>query len=268
MVFDAVLDEDDCVSQIENVLLLLRDICSEYAMAPRAVFQAGLRPSWPLVASSEQSLERELNDRGHFVPLPKEPAALANVIEVSIVDFLLTRLKSESGLILTRGTERGYPDIELGGDRFDGQAYAIDVKVARRARSGKQTQSRITLYTGNTYFRYPELPWSGTFRRFNEYAGHLDIVVLYTFAERELSRILDLEILVHESWRIASKRRSSTTREYIGAVTSIDALRAGKGEFQSQDEFYAFWRKHPFKIGRAVQQQLDKLIKITKKSDS
>lgn len=234
-------------------------------MAPRAVFQAGLRPVWPLVADSEERLESELSERGHFVPLPKEPAALANVIEVSVVDFLFTRLQDEPGVELNRGTERGYPDIELSGSRFDGEFYAIDVKVARRARSGRQTQSRITLYTGNTYFRYPQLSWPGTFRPFEQYAAHLDLIVLYTFAEAELSRILDLEILVHESWRIASKQRSSTTREYIGAVTSIDALRAGRGEFETREEFLTYWTKYSFKIGRAVQQQLDKLLRRGKK---
>ncbi|MEO8381891.1 MAG: type II restriction endonuclease [Acidobacteriota bacterium] len=255
------------MSQVEEVLLLLRSICGDYAMAPRAVFQAGLRPSWPLVAESEEGLEHELSRRGHFVPLPKEPAALANVIEVSIVDYLFTRLENEPDIHLMRGTERGYPDVELSGARFGEQAYAIDVKVARRASNGKQTQSRITLYTGNTYFRYPQLRWSGTFRPFEQYAAHLDLIVLYTFAEGELSRITDLEILAHESWQIASKQRSSTTREYIGAVTSIDALRAGQGEFQSLDEFYLFWKKFNFKIGRAVQQQLDKLLRHVRKGE-
>lgn len=238
-------------------------------MTPRAVYQAGLRPAWPLVAKSDEDLERQLIERGSFVPLPKEPAALANVIEVSIIDFLFARMQHEPGVKLARGTERAYPDLELFGERLGAEYFAIDVKVARRARNQKQTQSRITLYTGNTYFRYPQLPWPGTtFRPFGEYAGHLDIIVLYTFAADELSRISDLEVVVQEAWRIASRQRSSTTREYIGAVTSIDDLRAGRGEFQSLEEFYAFWKKYNFKVGRAVQQQLDKLLALAKKSSS
>lgn len=209
-----------------------------------------------------------MSERGNFVPLPKEPAALANVIEVSLIDFLFSRMQNEPGVRLARGTERAYPDLELSGNRFGDEFFAIDVKVARRSRNEKQTQSRITLYTGNTYFRYPQLPWAGTtFRPFGEYAGHLDIIVLYTFEAEELSRISNLEIVVHEAWRIASKQRSSTTREYIGAVTSLDDLRAGRGDFQSIDEFYTYWKKFNFKVGRAVQQQLDKLLALGKKND-
>ena len=73
----------------------------------------------------------------------------------------------------------------------------------------------------------------------------------------------DLELIVAHPWRIASRHRSSTTREYIGAVDKIDQLRAGDGEFETEAEFYAFWRKFPFKTARAVElllaKQLDKI---------
>jgi hypothetical protein len=51
-----------------------------------------------------------------------------------------------------------------------------------------------------------------------------------------------VELVVQEGWKIGSKQRSSTTREYIGAVTTIEDLRAGKGEFQSEKAFYAYWK--------------------------
>jgi len=145
------------VSHTEELLSFLRTVCGEYSLEPKAVYRRGLHERWPLSASSEEQLERELQTRGHFIPLPKEPAALANVIEVSVLDFLVDRLQQEPGIEVERGTERGYPDLEISGPRFGGVFHALDVKVARRAPSGRQTQSRITLYTGNTYFAYPEL---------------------------------------------------------------------------------------------------------------
>jgi len=212
------------------------------------------------MARDEAELQSRLRDGGHFLPLPKEPAALANVLEVSLINFVLAELRAVENIRSQRGTERGYPDIEIAGDRFGGAYHAVEVKVARRNRSESSTQSRITLYTGNTYFRYPQLHWPGTFRPFRDYSSHLDLIVLYTLDEASLSRARDVELIIQEAWRIASKQRSSTTREYIGAVTGIEDLRLGRGEFETEQEFYAFWRKYSFKIGKAVQQQLDRLL--------
>jgi hypothetical protein len=205
-------------------------------------------------------LAKQLDEGGHFLPLPKEPAALANVLEVSIVDFLLERIDAEKGMKAERGTERGYPDVEISGRKFGGGFHALDVKVARRGKTGRSTQSAITLYTGNTYFRYPQLHWPGTFRPFDDYASHLDLIGIYTLNEKSKSRVEELELIVQEPWRIASHKRSSSTREYIGAVKKIESLREGEGEFDSENDFYAFWRKYDFRIGRAVQRQLDKLL--------
>jgi hypothetical protein len=212
------------------------------------------------VAANEDELARLLADGGHLLPLPKEPAALANVLEVSIVDSMLRHLDEVAGARARRGTERGYPDIEVGGAAFGSGHHAVDVKIARRAVSGRATQSRITLYTGNSYFRYPALRFPGTFRPFQDYASHLDIVGIYTFNPDSPARVEELELLVHPAWRIASRQRSSTTREYIGAVTSIEDLRRGRGEFETPDEFYRFWRAFPFRITTQVQQQLDRLL--------
>lgn len=238
----------------------LRETCSSYVLEPVAVFRHGGHGSFPLVAETAAELEHKLDAGGHLMPLPREPAALANIVEVSLVDFLLGRLREQQGASGRRGTERGYPDIEISGDRFGGGFHALDVKVARRSTSGRQTQSRITLYTGNTYFRYPRLHWPGTFRPFEDYASHLVLIAIYTLSEDSLSHIEDLELIIQESWQIGSRQRSSTTREYIGAVTSLESLRAGHGDFEMETDFYAYWRKYPFTIGRAVQQQLDRIL--------
>ncbi|KRQ01365.1 restriction endonuclease [Bradyrhizobium pachyrhizi] len=244
-----------------GLLSWLRATLATYVLEPVAIYRPGTAPQFPLTADNETELQAKLETGGHFLPLPKEPAALANILEVAIVDFLVREIAATDKATITRGTERGYPDIEIGGDAFGGGFHAIDVKVARRGKSLNQTESRITLYTGNTYFRYPQLKWPGTFRPFQDYASHLDVIVIYTLNESSHGRIDDLEVIVHEPWRIASKQRSSTTREYLGAVKGLQDLRDGKGEFATDAEFYTFWRKYPFKIGRVVQQQLDKMLR-------
>lgn len=216
---------------------------------------------WPLKANGPAELERRLAEGGHLLPLPREPAALANVLETSIVSFLMRRALLIAGAQVRKGNERGYPDLEMSGPAFGGGFHAVDVKAARRAVSRRQTQSRITLYTGNTYFKWPDLHWPGTMRPFSDYATHLDVLMIYSLNEDSNARVEDLEIIVQEPWRIASRERSSTTREYIGAVTSLDALRAGEGAFATPAEFYEYWRKFPFKISSQVQTQLQRLLK-------
>lgn len=238
----------------------LRTIVAEYRFEPIGIYRRSDAGSWPWIVSSEAELERVLREGGRLLPLPTEPAALANVVEVSLVNFVRERAAALPGAIATKGSERGYPDIELSGSAFDAGFHAVDIKVARRAKNKKRTKSPITLYTGNTYFKHPELRWAGTLRPFQEYSSHLDMLAIYTFSEVGAARISEVELIVQEPWRIASRSRSSSTREYIGAVNSIEALRAGKGEFETEKEFYAYWRKFSFKIGRAVELQLKKLI--------
>lgn len=249
------------MAEPEDLQAWLQEQCAEYHFGIGGVFQRdSSRARWPVSASSPQELEARLSEGGHLLPLPKEPAALANVLEVSIVDFLIDRLRRLEGAIVQRGSERGYPDLEVSGSAFGGGYHAVDVKAARRSENKRQTQSRITLYTGNTYFKWPDLHWPGTFRAFNDYKSHLDVLMIYTFNPENPGRVEDLEIIVQEPWRIASKERSSTTREYIGAVKEIDALREGKGAFSTSKAFYDYWRKYPFKVSPQVQKQLQRLL--------
>ena len=236
--------------------------CGDFTFDVSGVFQRESEfSSWPLKARGPAELEQRLAEGGHLLPLPKEPAALANVMETSIVSFLRSRALLIAGAQFRQGNERGYPDLELSGPAFGGGFHAVDVKAARRAAKRRQTQSRITLYTGNTYFKWPDLHWPGTMRPFSEYVTHLDVLMIYTLNEDSRARVEDLDIIVQEPWRIASRERSSTTREYIGAVTEIEALRAGKGAFASPAEFYDYWRRYSFKVSPQVQTQLQRLLK-------
>lgn len=233
-------------------------LCATYEVEPVAVYRRAASPSWPIHAEDDDELTAQLHARGHLLPLPKEPAALANILETSVREQVMTGLKSHYKVSSIAGGERSYPDIEVSGPA--GEFYAVDIKVAQRNKNRLRTQSRITLYTGNTYFRYPSLHWPGAFRPFDDYRQHLDIIVLYNLSEKR-HRVDDVEVLVHEPWRIASKKRSSTTREYLGAVDLIEDLRNGRGEFESQEEFYSYWRKYPFKTGKIVEKQLQKAIR-------
>lgn len=220
----------------------LRELTESWAPSIVGVFREDASHDWPISASSGPELRQRLIDAGHLLPLPTEPAALANVMEIELRQHLVDAAGAGTDIQLTEGTERSYPDLEILGSRFGGGPRAVDIKCARRGRTGASLNNRIALYTGNTYFLWPQLKFSGIARPFGEYGEHVSIVVIYTFDATRPERITDVQVVVHETWRIASRTRASATREYIGSVQRIADLVAGKGEFESADEFYEFWR--------------------------
>lgn len=187
---------------------------------------------------------------GVIYPLPTESAAMANILETTLVKHLEEAAKSYEGVEPERpSSDRVYPDIAFTGPALGGKVVACDIKAARRkeakrARAKTQTQSRISLYTGNTYFRNPESNTQNIERPFNDYALHLDIVVLYDFVKDPQPAVTNVELVVVEPWRIASRSRSSNTRKYIGAVTRLSDIEQGKGEFDTKEEFYTYWRSY------------------------
>lgn len=244
-----------------DLVAWLRDLCRSFELEPYGLYcRRKDAMEWPITAHSEGELRQILEYGGCLEPLPQESSTLGNILEGALTSFLMEKLENRGDVLIRRGRDRGYPDIELTGTLFGNQYHAVDIKVARRAKSLLRTQSRITLYTGNTYFKYPELQWPSILRPFSDYATHSDLIAIYTLDEQSLERVKDLELIVHESWRIASKDRSSTTREYIGAVQSIERLREGQGEFETPEQFYAYWRKYPFRIPKSVSNQLAKLL--------
>ncbi|GIK77711.1 MAG: restriction endonuclease [Acidobacteria bacterium] len=253
-----------------ELLSWLRAACAEYRFDVAALYQRHGDHAWPLEAADFDDLSRQLDAGGHFLPLPKEPAALANVLEVSIVRFLVERAADHEDVDVEIGTERGYPDLEFSGRAFGGGFHAVDLKAARRKplkRSPpRQTQSRITLYTGNTYFAWPDLQWPGMLRPFAEYESHVDVIAIYTLDTDATERATEIEVIVQEPWRIASKERSSTTREYIGAVLELERLREGAGDFDSEEDFYKYWRAFDFRMPKALRAQLSKLISQQKEA--
>lgn len=206
------------------------------------VFRGDALHDWPIVAGSADELRQRLTETGHLLPLPSEPAALANVMEIELRQHLVDAIARTPGAQVVEGTERSYPDVEFSGPAFGDEFFAVDIKCARRNRSGVGLGNRIALYTGNTYYLWPRLKFSGIRRPFAEYRELLSIVVIYRFEPARPERITDVTVIAHETWRIASRARASATREYIGSISNIADLVAGHGEFGSATEFYDFWR--------------------------
>ncbi len=247
-----------------TLLAWLREQTAGWTPSIVGVFREEAPHEWPLSAASPFDLREQLTDAGHLLPLPSEPAALANVMEIELRQHLLHAAAGRPDVEVIEGTERSYPDLEIHGSAFGDGPRAVDIKCARRNKTGTSLNNRIALYTGNTYFLWPQLKFSGILRPFGEYHEHLSIVVVYTFKKDLPERIADVEVLVHESWRIGSRKRASATREYIGSINRIEDLVAGEGEFETADEFYKYWRdsarkwKKSPEAERLLRQALDK----------
>jgi hypothetical protein len=225
----------------------LREQTADWRPSIVGVFREDAPHDWPLTASSSGDLRQQLTDQGHLLPLPSEPAALANVMEIELRQHLAEASAFLPGAVVADGTERSYPDLEFSGEAFGGGFRAVDIKCARRkmpktGRRPTNLNNRIALYTGNTYFLWPQLKFSGITRPFEQYEELISIVVIYTFEPELPQRIANVEVVVHETWRIGSRRRASATREYIGSVQNIEQLVSGTGEFETAEDFYSYWR--------------------------
>src|SRR5437899_2313778 len=86
------------------------------------VFREDALHEWPLSANSPAELRQLLTATGHLLPLPSEPAALANVMEIELRKHLLEAATLTEGVDAGEGTERSYPDLEFSGPRF-GDGY-------------------------------------------------------------------------------------------------------------------------------------------------
>jgi hypothetical protein len=205
------------------------------------IFQEQADHDWPLSAASPAELRHRLTETGHLLPLPTEPAALANVMEIELREHLTEAAEKVEGLDVRSGTERSYPDLEFSGPALGDGYWAVDIKCARR-KSPTRLNNAVALYTGNTWFLWPQLKFGGVLRPFGDYNDHIAELVLYEFDPSLPERIKDVVVIVHETWRLASRKRASATREYIGSVTAVDDLVSGRGEFETPEEFYEFWR--------------------------
>ena len=70
----------------EDPLTWLRATCGAFELDVAAIYKRDGDHDWPLTATDAVDLERKLDAGGHFLALPSEPAALANVLEVALVD--------------------------------------------------------------------------------------------------------------------------------------------------------------------------------------
>ncbi len=180
---------------------------------------------------------------GSHRPLPKESSVVGKVLELSVKEYLQKKLLQVPQLHFASGGERSYPDLTFHGDALGPHRWAVDVKCARRDKSGKKTESRITIATYDAdYFRYPSVKAANIVAPYDSYAGHLALIAVYDYDDATARNV---QIIVAEKWRIATKQKASGTRCYVAASSSIEDLKAERGDFGSEGDFQDYWRAQP-----------------------
>ena len=181
---------------------------------------------------------------GSIRPLPSEAAVVGKILEVSINEYLNRRLLQVRNLKwIPASSDRVYPDVTFNGPMIFPNRFALDVKCARRTARGDKTNSSITIGTFDAeYYRYPDEKVGNIMMAYGDYSAHLALIALYNYSE---ATARDIELLVVEKWRVATKKRSSGTRCYIAASRDIEDLRAERGDFDCEEAFNTFWRSQP-----------------------
>ena len=78
----------------------------------------------------------------------------------------------------------------------------------------------------------------------------------------------NVELLVVEKWRVATRSSSSGSRCYIAAVSGIASLRNEKGGFSTEDDFNSFWRSKEVKASKREEWQRKRTARAKRSSES
>lgn len=140
-----------------------------------------------------------------------------------------------------------YPDLTFISKKT-GEKYAVDIKSTFKDADNKIKRMTLGAFTG--YFR--NRTWTkNTKYAYGEYSGHFVLGVIYSqvsenpnektiYSLEELDKIesviKDFKFFVQPKYKIASASPGSGNTKNIGAVTSIDKLLNGEGDFATLGE--------------------------------
>ena len=125
----------------------------------------------------------------------------------------------------------------------------MDIKTGRRV--GNRTGFTLGSYAG--YFRKPDkkLCCGGAFC-YNDFNEHWDICFIYDWNKDSdtLHMISNVQVIVQEKWRLASKTTGTGTTTAIGSIKEINRIISGNGDFRSEKEFLRYWKNYKMARGQ------------------
>ena len=141
---------------------------------------------------------------------------------------------------------REYPDLTLLSGPLGKEIIALDVKTGRR--DGNRTGFTLGSYWG--YFRRPNKKMAGCRLPYGQFSQHWIIGFIYDWNESAdtLHMVSNIEAIVQEKWKLASKSTGTGTTTAIGSIKDIKMLKAGKSNFKTEKEFLKYWRNYKRRI--------------------
>lgn len=146
---------------------------------------------------------------------------------------------------------QSYPDIILeGGKLGTNEIVAVDIKTTRRINNNRVSGFTIGSYGG--YFRFPTVKKAGCSIPYYRFTQHWIIGFVYDWDDKAdtIHMVSNLELIVQEKWKIASKTTGTGTTTAIASIKDISKMKKGQGTFKSEKEFLDFWRRKPLRHER------------------
>ncbi len=194
--------------------------------------------------------------RERVYPLGSDTKVISTLFEI-VARQAVASYARETGLLLVEPEKQNhYPDFTLMRYEGDRAKIAIDVKTTYR----KNARSRFNFTMGSyTSYIHPETESKNIVFPHSEYGEHWVIGFIYQRAEGKRGQadkvysfadlqdipipFNDVEVFMQEKWRIAGDRAGSGNTANIGSIKgTLQDFVAGKGVFQSEDEFLTYWR--------------------------
>ncbi len=179
----------------------------------------------------------DTDNRLHEIPKNLNFQALFERLVMEKLQVLTKKYKIK---VIDPDSIRAYPDIILEDGILGDKVIAVDIKTGRR--KGNRTGFTLGSYAG--YFRNPDKKCSGCVVPYNKFFEHWAICFIYDWNPDNdtLGMISNIQIVVQEKWKLASKSTGTGTTTAIGSIKNISDVISGKSIFKNEREFSDYWK--------------------------
>jgi len=183
-----------------------------------------------------------IDEDGNIYPIPPIPQVITGIFQEITKHKVKKSMKDKYRCEIVQGGAREYPEMTLIGGKFGNKKIAIDIKTTRRLSEDRISGFTVGSFAG--YFLHPERQMPGCKFPYGEFDEHWIVGFIYTWNPNaeSLHMVSDVEVIIQQKWKIASKSTGTGTTFAIGSIKEIDKLKKGEGVFKTKEEFESYWR--------------------------